>query len=245
MREIALDTETTGLDPATGDRIFEIGCVEMVNRVATGKTFHVYIDPERALSQASIDITGVRDADLAGKPVFREIADAFIAFIDDAPLVIHNAAFDVKFINAEFARLPAPPLAPNRVVDTLAIARKRFPGAQNSLDALCRRFTIDNSMRDKHGALLDAELLAEIYLELTGGRQPGLGLGGAVASSERAVGGAEARGTVARRDRPARRRLLTAEEAAAHEAFVAALGDEAAWRRVETRLDDPDATPAR
>ena len=233
MREVALDTETTGLDPATGDRIFEIGCVEMINRVATGDVFYALLDPERPLSQASIDITGFKDADLVGKPRFADVVQDFIAYIGEDPLVIHNAAFDVKFINAEFARLGVAPLDQRRVVDTLAIARKRYPGAQNSLDALCRRFSIDNSHREKHGALLDTELLAEVYLELTGGRQPGLSLD-ASASGAAKDGAATTAGSAAtvvrasRSPRP-RRSLLTDAERSAHTAFVGTLGDEAAW----------------
>lgn len=244
MREIAMDTETTGLDPATGDRVFEIGAVEMVNRVATGETFYALLDPERPLSQASIDITGFRDDDLVGKPKFRDVADAFLAFVGDDPLVIHNAAFDVKFLNAEFARLGLPSVAPNRVVDTLGIARKRFPGAQNSLDALCRRFAVDNSGREKHGALLDSELLAEVYLELTGGRQPTLGLAGSGAGAPAQAGGGVDSGFRSAA-RSARRRLLTAEEAAAHAAFVATLGDEAAWRALDAPLEEADAPVSR
>lgn len=242
MREIALDTETTGLDPATGDRIFEIGCVEMINRVPSGEVLHLVLDPERPLSQASIDITGYKDADLVGKPRFADILQQFQNFIGDDPLVIHNAAFDVKFINAEFARLGAQPLNPNRIVDTLRMARKRFPGAQNSLDALCRRFSVDNSAREKHGALLDSALLAEVYLELTGGRQPVLGLGGAGAGGAHAAEGA-ARDGLIQADRPRRRPLLTAEEATAHAAFVGTLGEEASWRSLGVALEDPEATP--
>ncbi|MCI4663355.1 MAG: DNA polymerase III subunit epsilon [Neomegalonema sp.] len=230
MREIALDTETTGLDAENGDRIFEIGCVEMINRVASGEVYHVFIDPQRRLSQGSIDITGVKDEDLVGKPIFRAIVDSFIDFIGDDPLVIHNAAFDVRFINAEFARLSLKPLDPKRVVDTLGIARKRYPGAQNSLDALCRRFAIDNSAREKHGALLDAELLAEVYLELTGGRQPGLSLDAhAGQNSQQTRAAAELSARAAAGSRPQRRSLLSEAEKAAHTAFVATLGDQASW----------------
>lgn len=229
MREIALDTETTGLDHSGGDRIFEIGCVELINRIPTGATFHVFVDPERALSAKSIEITGVQDQDLAGKPVFREVARDFIAFIGDSPLVIHNAAFDIGFIDAEFARLGAAAINQARVVDTLKIARKRFPGAQNTLDALCRRFSIDNSARDKHGALLDAELLAEVYFELTGGRQPTLGLAAGVGAAAAARSQSAAEGGASGRGNRPRRALLTEEEAAAHRAFVATLGDAPVW----------------
>lgn len=237
MREIALDTETTGLDPATGDRVFEIGAVEMINRVATSNVFHEVLDPQRPLSQASIDITGYKDADLVGKPKFADVAAKFLSFIADAPLVIHNAAFDVKFLNAEFARIGAPPLSPSRIVDTLAMARKRFPGAQNSLDALCRRFSVDNSAREKHGALLDSELLADVYLELTGGRQPTLGLASTAQADQGPASAAEGAVDGRAERRPPLKRRLTADEARAHAAFVATLGDDAAWK-AHRSLDD-------
>ena len=176
MREIVLDTETTGLDPALGDRIVEIGAVELVNHMPTGRSYHAYVNPERDVPQDAVAVHGLSAAFLADKPTFVAIAEEFTAFIGDARLVIHNAGFDMKFLNAElgWAGRPALPLA--RAVDTIELARRRFPGAQNSLDALCRRFGVDNSAREKHGALLDSELLAEVYLELIGGRQPDLTL---------------------------------------------------------------------
>lgn len=176
MREIILDTETTGLDPTAGHRIVEIGCVELVNYVATGRTFQRFINPEMEMPAEALAIHGLTDEFLAQKPIFAEVADAFMEFIDESTLVIHNAEFDLGFINAELERLGRAPVAAERAVDTVRIARRKFPGAPASLDALCRRFQIDNAERALHGALLDAKLLAEVYLELIGGRQPGLEL---------------------------------------------------------------------
>lgn len=176
MREIALDTETTGLDPATGHRVVEIGCVEMINRLRTGKFWHVYLNPERDMPPEAYQVHGLSNEFLKDKPRFSEKAEDFIGFISDSPLVIHNAQFDMKFINAELGRLGAKPLPIERAVDTIAIARRKFPGAPAKLDALCKRFGIDLSVRVKHGALLDAELLADVYLELMGGRQDALQL---------------------------------------------------------------------
>ena len=172
-REIVLDTETTGIDPADGHRVVEIGCVELEGLMPTGNTFHVYINPQRDMPNGAYEVHGLSAEFLSGFPVFSEHAEAFIEFIGDAPLVIHNASFDMKFLNAELGMLGRPLLPPGRAIDTLAMARKAYPGAQNSLDALCRRFGIDNTSRTLHGALLDSELLAEVYLELKGGRQPG------------------------------------------------------------------------
>ena len=185
-REIVLDTETTGIDPADGHRVVEIGCVELDGLMPTGNTFHAYINPQRDMPTGAYEVHGLSAEFLSGFPVFSEHVDAFIEFIDDAPLVIHNASFDMKFLNAELALLGRPLLPPARAIDTLAMARKTFPGAQNSLDALCRRFGIDNASRTLHGALLDSELLAEVYLELKGGRQPGLSLDMAPSSGGRA-----------------------------------------------------------
>jgi DNA polymerase-3 subunit epsilon len=176
MREIALDTETTGLDPVSGHRVVEIGCVEMVNHIRTGNHFHVYLNPERDMPQEAERIHGLSNGFLKDKPLFAHIAEAFLEFLQEDPLVIHNAAFDMKFINAELERVGKKPLPMNRAIDTVLMARQKFPGQPASLDALCRRFTIDTSARVKHGALLDAELLAEVYLELRGGRQERLGL---------------------------------------------------------------------
>src|SRR5215213_4339788 len=166
MREIVLDTETTGTDPAAGDRVIEIGCVELVNHVPSGRTYHVYVNPERPVSAGALAVHGLTNAFLADKPVFAAIADDLLAFVGDGRLVIHNAGFDVAFLNAEFARTGHPALPLEQVVDTLALARRKHPGASNSLDALCARYGIDNSRRTKHGALLDAEILAEVYIEL-------------------------------------------------------------------------------
>ena len=174
MREIVLDTETTGLDPATGDRIVEIGAVELKGHMPTGNTYHQYIFPERSVPHDAIAVHGLDDAFLRDKPVFRKIAQDFIDFIGDAKLVIHNAAFDMKFLNAELKWAGMTTLPWERALDTLAIARKKFPGSPASLDALCRRYSIDNSARTLHGALLDSEILAEVYLEMIGGRQPDL-----------------------------------------------------------------------
>lgn len=232
MREIVLDTETTGLEANGGDRVFEIGCVELFNHMPTGETFYALMNPTRPLSQKSIEITGFTDDQLVGKPRFEQIAPYLLRFLGDDTLVIHNAAFDIGFLNMEFGRIGAPPIAPSRVIDTLAMAKKRFPGAQANLDALCRRFGIDNSGREKHGALLDSELLAEVYLELRGGRQPGFELATILGSGSgaRRSGSGGAAQAVARK--PVRPRL-TEEEAAAHLAFVEALGPSAAWRSTE------------
>lgn len=177
MREISLDTETTGLNPKSGDRVVEIGCVEMINHIATDNVFHVYINPERDMPAGAFKVHGLSEEFLRKHDVFAKIVDDFLAFIGDSPLVIHNAQFDIGFLNAELKRLGKDPLDMARTIDTVPMARKKFPGAQANLDALCRRFGIDNSNRELHGALLDAELLAEVYLELNGGRQTGLGLG--------------------------------------------------------------------
>lgn len=172
MREIALDTETTGFEPEEGHRIVEIGCVELVNHLPTGEQFHVYINPERDMPEAAFKVHGLSEEFLRTKPKFAEICDDFLAFIAGDPLVIHNAAFDMKFINAEIGKLGLEPLPEERAIDTVRLARRKFPGAPANLDALCRRFEIDNSGRDLHGALIDADLLAHVYLELIGGRQP-------------------------------------------------------------------------
>lgn len=176
MREIVFDTETTGLDPKTGDRMVEIGCVEMVGRVPTGETFHAYYNPERDMLIEAENVHGLSISFLETKPLFAEGADALLDFLGDAPLVAHNAGFDFGFLNMELERLGREPISLDRMVDTVAIARKKHPGAKNSLDALCTRYGVDRSHRVKHGALLDAELLAQVYIELMGGRQIGLEL---------------------------------------------------------------------
>ena len=183
MREIVLDTETTGFDPYSGDRLVEIGCVELINHMPTGHVYHVYINPERDVPESSTKVHGLTFEMLKDKPTFKEIADEFLDFIKNDNLVIHNAAFDMKFLNAELAWLKKDPIPMESAIDTLLIARKLFPGARVSLDDLCRRFNIDNSKRTKHGALLDSELLAEVYLELLGGREPGFILGSDSAST--------------------------------------------------------------
>jgi DNA polymerase III subunit epsilon len=225
MREIVLDTETTGFDPTAGDRIVEIGGVELRNLVPTGRTFHQYINPERDMPEEAFAVHGLSSEFLSDKPVFAEIADAFLSFVGDAKLVIHNAAFDVRFLNAELGWAARETLPWGRAVDTLDIARRRFPGAQNSLDALCRRFGIDNSGREKHGALLDSELLAEVYLELMGGRQPDFAL--SVVRSDTHSGAGEI-WHPGRRPRPLASRLTDAEREA-HAAFLAALGAPPLW----------------
>jgi DNA polymerase-3 subunit epsilon len=223
MREIVLDTETTGLDPAKGDRVIEIGCVEVFNAIPTGRTFHVYINPERDIPEEAFRVHAISAEFLAGKPVFAAISEKFLEFLGDARIIAHNAEFDVRFLNAELARLDLPPIKPDLVLDTLALARRKFPGSANSLDALCARFGIDTSRRTKHGALLDAELLAEVYAELTGGRQASLLLGtGAAAVSlvEKEL----------LRERPEPLPPLeTAEEIDRHRAFVASLGASPIW----------------
>ena len=176
MREIVLDTETTGLNPFEGDKIVEIGCIELINHTTTGGKFHQYINPERSMPESAFAVHGLSEEFLYKQPVFSEIVDSFIEFIGTSNLIIHNAQFDMSFINSELANLNLPTLHQDRVIDTIKIARKKFPGAQASLDALCKRFNIDNSNRELHGALLDAELLAEVYLELIGGRQSNFAL---------------------------------------------------------------------
>ncbi|MFX0542330.1 DNA polymerase III subunit epsilon [Roseovarius sp. S4756] len=228
MREIVLDTETTGFEPDQGDRIVEIGGVELLNHMPTGRTYHQYIDPKRAMPEDAFKVHGLGDDFLRGKPVFAEIADAFLEFVGDAKLVIHNAAFDMKFLNAELRWLNKRQLPWEQAIDTLAIARKKFPGSPASLDALCRRFNIDNGARTLHGALLDSEILAEVYLELIGGRQPGLILG----QTQSQTSGMETQSSwrPAPRPTPLPARLTEAE-AAAHEAFIETLGDAPLWRR--------------
>ena len=233
MREIVLDTETTGLDPADGHRIVEIGAIELENLLPTGRVYHQYINPECAMPKDAENIHGLGDDFLRDKPVFAQIAPAFLEFIGDATLVIHNAAFDMRMLNAELGLLGRPALAMSRAVDTLAITRKRFPGAQASLDALCRRFGIDNSGREKHGALLDCELLAEVYLELMGGRQQGLGLDPASPVDPPTATGDPARTGTGYHPPPRPRPLpsrITEAETAAHDAFIAELGERALWR---------------
>ncbi len=223
LREIILDTETTGLDPTKGDRVVEIGCVEVVGLVPTGRTFHQYINPERSMPAEAAAVHGLTESFLADKPVFMDIAEAFIEFIGDARLVAHNAPFDIRFLNSELTRLGYAALEMSRVVDTVVVARRMFPGSPASLDALCRRFNIDNSNRTMHGALLDAQLLADVYMELSGGRQPDLVLD-AAPQGEVGTIGADGK-MIERKLRPARTFAPTETELAAHAEFIKGLKD--------------------
>jgi len=218
MREIILDTETTGLDPLKGHRMVEIGCVELEGHLPTGNNFHRYLNPERDMPDEAFRVHGLSSEFLSDKPIFAEVVADFLKYIGDAPLIIHNADFDMGFINAELVRLGFQPLPRSRAKDTVQMARKRFPGSQVNLDALCRRFDIDLSRRTQHGALLDAELLAEVYLQLLGGRQPGLEL-----AVERGVHQNQGTAEVIRDFRPPRPHAPSEEEVAAHQAFVAKL----------------------
>jgi DNA polymerase III subunit epsilon len=231
MREVIFDTETTGLDPKTGDRMVEIGCVEMIGRVETGRTFHAYFNPERDMPAEAERVHGLSAAFLATKPRFAETADELLAFLDDAPLVAHNAGFDMGFLNNELSLCGRAPIDMARMIDTVAIARRKHPGAKLSLDALCTRYGIDRSHRVKHGALLDAELLAQVYVELTGGRQIGLEL---VDDARRAEPGDNApwhRPANNRERREPRPHAPTPEERVRWEAFIAAEVKEALWTR--------------
>lgn len=226
MREIVMDTETTGLDPFDGHRIVEIGALELLNHIPTGRTYHQYVNPQRDMPAEALAVHGLSEEFLSDKPVFSDIVDDFLAFIDGAPLVIHNAGFDMKFINAELKWADRPALPPEQAIDSLVLARKKHPMGPNSLDALCKRYSIDNAMRDLHGALLDSELLAQVYLELVGGRQQSLTL-----VELKGGGGHHRIETAAARARP--RPLpprLSEAELAAHAAFVATLGDSALWK---------------
>lgn len=220
MREIVFDTETTGLDPASGDRMVEIGCIEMINRVPSGATFHAYFNPERDMPAAAEAVHGLSSTFLADKPLFAEQADALLQFLGDAPLVAHNAGFDFGFLNNELALVGRPPVDRARMIDTVAIARKRHPGAKVSLDALCTRYGIDRSHRVKHGALLDAELLAQVYVELTGGRQIGLELAAETCVTEIAVTGISIVSGPQQPRREPRAHAASAEELARHREFV-------------------------
>jgi DNA polymerase III subunit epsilon len=225
LREIVIDTETTGLDCANGDRLIEVGCVEIVNRIPTGREFHRYINPEREVHREAVAVHGLTNDFLKDKPLFNAVAGEFIDFIGEAPLVMHNASFDVGFLNAELERVPLPRLASERVVDTLMLARRRHPAGPNSLDALCKRYGIDNSNRTKHGALVDALLLASVYVELLGERQAAFSL----------AGNGTAQSSVALRRRAAKQRpsplpsALTEEVERAHREFVNTLGENALW----------------
>ena len=226
MRELVLDTETTGLDPKDNHRIIELACVELINYIPTGVSWHWYFNPERDVPRAATEVHGLTEAFLAGKPLFCSLADEILVVLEGARLIIHNAAFDVGFLNHEFGRLGfPPPINFDRVTDTLALARRKHPGSPNNLDALCRRYGIDNSTRTKHGALLDSELLAEVYLRLVGAEQAGLNL-----TSHEAAIKSENEAAVQIRLKPLPPRL-SAEEEAAHASFVASLGPKAIWLR--------------
>jgi len=238
MREIVLDTETTGLDPLRGDRLVEIGCIEIFNRMPTGQTYHVYINPERDMPAEAFAVHGLSTEFLASKPLFNEVVDEFLAFIGDTPLVIHNASFDISFINAELDRIKRKTIPKDRLVDTLLLARRKHPGVSNRLDDLCSRYSIDNSRRTKHGALLDSELLAEVYIDLIGARQSQL-----ILASETADMRGGSHGDTPRRQReiPLAERLDAADREA-HRVFVATLGDKPIWH--DYRPPAPAAAPA-
>ena len=242
MREIVLDTETTGFEPSEGDRIVEIGAIELQNHMPTGRTYHQYINPMRSMPAEAFSVHGIGpdllieprapekgEVILKDKPVFADVAQAFVDFIGNSKLIIHNAAFDMKFLNAELGWLNRPLLPMDQALDTLVIARRKFPGSPASLDALCRRFNIDNSNRTLHGALLDSEILAEVYLELIGGRQPDLVLAGQNTTKSKTTGGNDWRPTP--RPTPLGSKL-NAAEADAHAAFINSLGENALWNKV-------------
>ena len=231
MREIVLDTETTGLDPRTGDKIVEIGAVELWNHLPTGKTFHKYLNPERNMPEEAQAVHGLTEDFLRDKPLFSQIVDDFLRFIKDSKLIIHNASFDMKFINAELELAKKSKLSGDIAIDTLSIARKKFPGSPASLDALCRRFNIDNSARTLHGALLDSEILAEVYLELIGGRQPDFGLSDINTNDNKKL---EENRQTTKRPEPLKKRL-TEEEEKAHSVFVKKLGENSVWHKISLK----------
>jgi DNA polymerase-3 subunit epsilon len=226
MREIVFDTETTGLDPLTGDRLVEIGCIELLNRFPTGKTFHRYLNPERDMPRAAFDVHGLSAEFLKNHPVFASVVDEFLDFVGEAPLIAHNAMFDLGFVNFELERVNRRPIGRERLIDTLMLARRKHPGTSNKLDDLCVRYRIDNSRRTKHGALLDAELLAEVYVELIGARQAMLGLAHATGDVVVHNDGAGA----ARQRAVALVRNLSDVDREAHAALVATLGEKSIWR---------------
>ena len=232
MREIVLDTETTGLSPAEGHRIIEIGALEMVNHVPTGETYHVYINPERDIDEGAIAIHGITNDRVAGEPVFADLADGFLAFIGDSPLVIHNAPFDMGFINAELKRCGKEELPSDRAVDTLTMARKKFPGGQASLDALCRKFKIDNTHRELHGAMIDTNLLADVYIELIGGKQPGLTLSAETETAFNPQASGNMTPKAGDKTHENRSFPVSEDEQKAHQAFVESLTDPL-WNRLK------------
>ncbi len=233
MREIVFDTETTGLSPVTGDRLVEIGCVEIVNHVETGRHFHAYVNPGRPMPSEAEAVHGLSDVFLSDKPAFADICGDLLDFIGDSPMIAHNATFDFGFINHELQLCGRDPVCMSRMVCTLMLARQKFPGAKHSLDALCTRFGVDRSIRVKHGALIDAQLLAQVYVELRGGRQIGLGLADAPASATLVAEPIET-APVQMVVRPPRAHAPTEEELEAHRAFVAGLTDPI-WHRLDAR----------
>ena len=225
MREIVLDTETTGLDPLDGHRLVEVGCVELINRIPSGQTFHVYFNPQRGMPAEAFAVHGLSEEFLKDKYFFAEVVDDLLTFLGDAPLVIHNAVFDIGFLNAELERARRPLIPRERMVDTLIIARRKHPGGSNRLDDLCERYAIDNSHRTKHGALLDAELLAEVYVELIGARQAQL-----ILSQSAAPGHAFGAPIIVRERLIPLVPAMSEAEREAHRAFIVTLGDNAIWR---------------
>ena len=236
MREIVFDTETTGLSPLAGDRMVEIGCVELFNRVETGRTFHAYFNPDRPMPSGAEAIHGLSDRFLADKPRFQDVVEDLLEFLGECPLVAHNASFDFGFLNHELNNCGRPLVCLSRMVDTLTLARTRHPGAKHSLDALCTRFGVDRSLRVKHGALIDAQLLAQCYIELTGGRQIGLGLADILATPVESQGGEAAPrpDTILVEVRPARRHAPSDEELAAHAHFLSTIANPI-WHRLDAR----------
>lgn len=227
MREIVFDTETTGLDPIQGDRMVEIGCIELINRFPSGRTFHCYFNPERDMPEPAFKVHGLSIDFLKDKPLFSHKVEELVDFLGDAPLVAHNAMFDLSFLNAELERAKRNAVSRERLVDTLMLARRKHPGSSNRLDDLCARYRIDNSKRVKHGALLDAELLAEVYVELIGARQANLGL----AAGDMGIGETRVTAIIVRtRPQPLPPRIAD-DERDAHRAFIATLGEAAIWRK--------------
>lgn len=237
QREIVLDTETTGIEPAKGHRLIEIGCIELFNRIPTGREYHCYINPERDVPPDAEAVHGISTVFLQDKPVFAKVAQAFLDFIADDQLVIHNAPFDVGFLNAELARLGKAPIEMARVVDTLALARRKHPGGPNSLDALCKRYGIDNTIRTKHGALVDSLLLADVYVELLGERQATLGLASRGAATTASNGHRRTKSAALQRPAPLPPRV-SAEDEARHRDFVSTLGGSALWLQFATPVKD-------
>lgn len=229
VREIVLDTETTGLSPEDGDRIVDIGCVELIDHMPTGNTYQVYINPQKEMTSDAVRITGLTDEFLNDKPIFSEIVDDFLNFIGDATLVIHNAAFDIHFLNSELGRLGKPLFELKETIDTLDMAHRKFPGAPASLDALCKRFNVNTSMREKHGALVDCLLLADVYIYLLGGKQAGLDFQSDEDAEDEALMARVASGQLQTQNRKKRSFKASKEEIAAHEEFLKGLGTEAAW----------------